>query len=46
MNLRDATDYIVGLDIGTGSVGWAVVDKDGDLYKFKGKNTDQKKFQR
>ena len=39
MNLRDATDYIVGLDIGTGSVGWAVVDKDGDLYKFKGKNT-------
>ena len=39
MNLRNAQDYIIGLDIGTGSVGWAVVDPCGYLYKFKGKNT-------
>ncbi len=39
MNLRNAGDYSVGLDIGTGSVGWAVVDENGELYKFKGKNT-------
>ncbi len=39
MNLKNAENYIVGLDIGTGSVGWAVVDEDGDLYKFHGRNT-------
>lgn len=39
MNLRNAQDYIVGLDIGTGSVGWAVVDPNGYLYKFKRQNT-------
>lgn len=39
MNLRNASDYILGLDIGTTSVGWAVVDQEGDLYKFKGQNT-------
>lgn len=39
VNLRNAQDYIIGLDIGTASVGWAVVDEEGDLCKFKGKNT-------
>lgn len=39
MNLRNAQDYTIGLDIGTGSVGWAVVDPCGYLYKFKGQNT-------
>lgn len=39
MNLRNANNYMVGLDIGTGSVGWAVVDEEGELYKVKGKNT-------
>lgn len=39
MNLKNAENYILGLDIGTGSVGWSVVDEKGDLCKFKGKNT-------
>jgi CRISPR-associated endonuclease Csn1 len=39
MNLRNAENYLVGLDIGTGSVGYAIVDENGELYKFKGKNT-------
>ena len=39
MNLRNAQDYTIGLDVGTGSVGWAVVDPCGYLYKFKGQNT-------
>ena len=38
-NLRYAENYNIGLDIGTGSVGWAVTDKDGELYHFKGKPT-------
>ena len=36
MNLRDADSYNVGLDLGTGSVGWAVTDEDGELLHFKG----------
>lgn len=39
VNLRNVGDYCIGLDIGTNSVGWAVVDEGGDLCKFKGKNT-------
>lgn len=39
MNLRKAENYDIGLDIGTGSVGWAVTDETGELYKFKGKPT-------
>ncbi len=35
MNLRNAEDYTIGLDLGTGSVGWAVTDKAGDLYHIK-----------
>ena len=43
MNLRnvsrDGIDYNIGLDIGTGSVGWAVTDADGNLLHFKKKPT-------
>jgi CRISPR-associated endonuclease Csn1 len=39
MNLRDAGSYNVGLDLGTGSVGWAVTDEDGELLHFKGRPT-------
>lgn len=31
--------YSIGLDIGTSSVGWALVDNDYSLLKHKGKNT-------
>ena len=39
MNLRQASDYTIGLDLGTNSVGWAVVDEEGRLYHFKGQPT-------
>ena len=39
MNLRNADEYNIGLDLGTGSVGWCVVDNDGELYHIKGKPT-------
>lgn len=39
MNLRKVGSYNIGLDIGTGSVGWAVTDEDGNLCYFKGKPT-------
>ncbi|MGI6590774.1 MAG: type II CRISPR RNA-guided endonuclease Cas9 [Eggerthellaceae bacterium] len=39
MNLRNVGSYNIGLDIGTGSVGWAVTDDDGNLCHFKGKPT-------
>lgn len=43
MKLRDFknTDeqYDIGLDIGMGSVGWAVTDGKGELCRFKGKHT-------
>lgn len=35
MNLRNVASYNIGLDIGTGSVGWAVTDEDGNLCHFK-----------
>ena len=36
MNLRNyAGNYSIGLDLGTGSVGWAVVDERGRLLHFK-----------
>ena len=38
-NLRNAEHYNIGLDMGTGSVGWAVTDQDGNLYRFKSKPT-------
>ena len=37
MNLRTAQNYSIGLDLGSGSVGWAVVDEGGKLYHVKGK---------
>ena len=39
MNLRNAKSYHIGLDLGTGSVGWAVVDDDGWPFHFNGKPT-------
>ena len=39
MKLRGATNYSIGLDIGTNSVGWAAVDDERELLKFKGKPT-------
>ncbi len=38
-NLRNAENYNIGLDLGTGSVGWAVTDENGELYHFKKKPT-------
>lgn len=35
MNLRNARSYSIGLDLGTGSVGWAVIDENGELLSFK-----------
>lgn len=36
MNLRNYSgDYNIGLDMGTGSVGWAVTDAQGKLLHFK-----------
>lgn len=36
MNLRNYKgDYSIGLDMGTGSVGWSVVDATGKLLRFK-----------
>lgn len=39
MNLRNVGEYNIGLDIGTGSVGWAVTDAEGEICHFKGKPT-------
>lgn len=39
MNLRNIPSYNVGLDIGTGSVGWAVTDENGNLCHFKNRPT-------
>ena len=36
--MNQITDYIVGIDLGTGSVGWAVVDMNHKLVKYRGKN--------
>ncbi len=36
MNLRNISgEYNIGLDLGTGSVGWAVTDENGELLHFK-----------
>lgn len=37
MNLRNIGNYNIGLDIGTGSVGWSVTDEEGELAYIKGK---------
>ena len=36
MNLRNISgEYNIGLDLGTGSIGWAVTDESGELLHFK-----------
>ncbi len=38
MKLRNIEgEYSIGLDLGTGSVGWAVISEDGELLHFNGK---------
>lgn len=37
MDLKNVGSYSIGLDLGTGSVGWAVVDDKGELVHFKKK---------
>lgn len=39
MNLRNAGQFNIGLDIGTGSVGWVVTNAAGELLYFNGKPT-------
>ena len=39
MNIRKASNYSIGLDLGTGSVGWAVTDSKGELYTRHGIRT-------
>lgn len=39
MNLRKVDNFNIGLDIGTGSVGWVAADFDGEILSFKGKHT-------
>lgn len=36
--MKKYSDYSIGVDIGTGSVGWAVIDGNYKLCKFKGKD--------
>ena len=38
-NLRNVEAYNIGLDLGTGSVGWAVTDLDGELLRFNKRPT-------
>ena len=35
-NNKKTSDYCIGLDIGTNSVGWAVTDENYNVLKFKG----------
>ena len=35
-NNKRTSDYYIGLDVGTNSVGWAVTDKEYNIPKFKG----------
>ena len=35
-NQKRISDYYIGLDVGTSSVGWAVTDTDYNVLKFKG----------
>ena len=38
-NLRKVENYSIGLDLGVGSVGWAVIDENGELCTHGGKKT-------
>lgn len=35
-NNEKKTDYYIGLDVGTNSVGWSVTDKEYNIMRFKG----------
>ncbi|MDY4041268.1 MAG: type II CRISPR RNA-guided endonuclease Cas9, partial [Collinsella sp.] len=37
MKLRELDEYSIGFDLGTGSVGWAVITPDGELPRWKGR---------
>lgn len=37
-NQKNKTNYCIGLDIGTNSVGWAITDPSANLLKIRGKN--------
>ncbi len=38
MNIKNSTSYSIGLDIGTSSVGWSVIDEaTGELLYYSGK---------
>ena len=37
---QNIVDYCIGLDLGTGSVGWAVVDMNHRLMKRNGKHLE------
>lgn len=39
MKLRNSEHYSIGLDVGTGSTGWAVTTLDGDLFTFNHRPT-------
>lgn len=39
MKLRNAEHYSIGLDVGTGSTGWAVTTLDGELFTFNHRPT-------
>ena len=45
-SFRGVSDYNIGLDIGTNSVGWAVVDPIGNFFKFKGRTMVSKTISR
>ena len=36
--VKKTSDYFLGFDVGTGSVGWAVTDESYNLMHFKGKD--------
>lgn len=38
MSKKDFPDYVIGLDLGTNSVGWSVIDGDYNLLKVNGKD--------
>ena len=36
VNQQPASDYYIGLDVGTNSIGWAVTDTQYNIKKYKG----------
>ena len=35
VNMKNSKDYVIGIDIGTNSIGWAVLNMDYTLMKLK-----------